>query len=704
MNIRAVFKDKLSNNYITKWLSKAYVKQLLVAMFFFVSVVGILLYNLMPDKYDLDIGQNSPVDIYAPKDIENRWETERLKAEAAESVDLIYTVNLGIHGEVKSDIEEFFNFFIKVQEDEDLEYEEKVELLINENPLGLQGEYFQDIVNVEKERLSYLQDYITEITAQRMNDGIKVEDIDYQKSVINEYISTFDDFDQELKYLAYDIVNTTIRPNQFLDLEITQQYKEEAIQNIDRVMIRKDELVIREGEVITFEKYRLLGELGVLEEDGKIDLMLYLGVMAISIILLLLIIAYIYVFNKSLLERVDLLIMITIIFISTLLIAEAISTISIYLIPLGASAMLLSILIEPRLALLINICLTILIGILIGNDIIFISMAIVGGTAGVFSVLNTQQRSYIIISGLAISIVNIITIIGIGFIYSHEVSKVLTFGMYSFINGILCAILTIGTLPLWENLFNIVTPLKLLELSNPNHPLLKKLLIEAPGTYHHSIIVGNLSESATNALGGNALLARVGSFYHDIGKTKRPYFFKENQLTSENPHDKINPALSSLIITSHVKDGVELAKKYKLPKEIIDFIAQHHGDTLVAYFYHKAKTSEEDIRIEEHRFRYNGPRPNKKETAIVMLADSVEAAVRSLSSHSKEKIETLITKIINEKQEAGQLDESDLTLKEISIIKETFIKVILGIFHERIEYPELDIKELKGKKAYESRN
>ena len=219
----------------------------------------------------------------------------------------------------------------------------------------------------------------------------------------------------------------------------------------------------------------------------------------------------------------------------------------------------------------------------------------------------------------------------------------------------------------------------------------------APGTYHHSIIVGNLSESAADALKINSLLARAGAFYHDIGKTRRPYFFKENQLTSDNPHDKLDPYLSSSIIMDHVKDGLELAKKHKLPVEIKNFIEQHHGTTLVAYFYHEARIEADGNNIDEKDFRYKGPKPQTKETAIVMMADSVEAAVRSLSSPTQEKVEELIEKIIQDKLDDGQLDESNITLKELDKVKKSFLKVILSIFHERIEYPDLNIqKEDKG--------
>lgn len=697
-------RDKLNNTAIGKLFHKRQVQQLLVALLFLISITVILTNHLIPEKFDLNLGEEAPTNIYSPKDIENRLETERLRNEAAESVDLIYKVDLGVHQEVKNEIENYFRFIYEAKDNEELEKKDRLTILMEYNPYNLEEETLLMIEDISKERLKYLESYIYEIVARNMSTGLKVEDLTRQKADINEYMLSIDDFSNPMKKFGISVINSTLRPNQFLDLELTQQKKQEAMQSIGRVMVRKGDLIIEQGEVITSEKFRLLGDLSILEEGNRIDFMLYSGIILLVLALKFLIIAYIYVFHKELLLKTDKLLMIVIIFVTTLIISEAISSISIYLIPVGACAMLLSILIEPRLGLLINICLTILVSILTGNDIIFIVMAIVGGTVGVFSVLNTQQRSGIFLSGLIVGIVNVFIIIGIGFIYTNEFTKVMSLALYGFINGALCAILTIGTLPLWENLFGIVTPLKLLELANPNHPLLKKLLLETPGTYHHSILVGNLSESAADVVGGNALLARVGAFYHDIGKTRRPYFFKENQLSSENPHDKINPSLSSLIITGHIKDGVDMAKKYKLPKEIIDFIEQHHGDTLVAYFYHKAKQGDDNYFIDENTFRYKGPKPSTKEIAIVMLADSVEAAVRSLSSPTKERIENLVSKIIKDKLDDGQLDDSDLTLKELEQIKQTFIKIILGIFHERIEYPELDLKDLKGRKISEANN
>ena len=260
--------------------------------------------------------------------------------------------------------------------------------------------------------------------------------------------------------------------------------------------------------------------------------------------------------------------------------------------------------------------------------------------------------------------------------------------------GIIAAFFCIGTLPLWEAAFGLVTPMKLLEIANPNQPLLKRLLLEAPGSYHHSIIVGNLAESAAEAIGANVLLARAGAYYHDIGKLSRPYFFGENQVGTENPHDSISPELSTRIITAHTRDGLALAREHRLPAPIQDAIVQHHGTTMVSFFYHKKMESAENKdEVDIRDFRYEGPKPQTREAAILMLADSVEAAVRSLNKPTPQKVEELIRGIIKGKMTDGQMTDCPLTLRDMETIVKAFKSTLNGVFHERIEYP--DLKEVE---------
>ena len=258
---------------------------------------------------------------------------------------------------------------------------------------------------------------------------------------------------------------------------------------------------------------------------------------------------------------------------------------------------------------------------------------------------------------------------------------------YGLFNGFISPILTIGLLPIFESIFDVSTDITLLELSDLNRPLLKRLALEAPGTYHHSIIVANLAEAAAKAIGANVLLARVGAYYHDIGKIEKPEYFVENQTGAKNKHEKLVPSMSALILESHVKEGVEMAVEANLPKRIIDFIQEHHGTTLMSYFYNKALEQGATQELMDE-YRYPGPKPRSKETAIVMLADAVEAASRTLDDPKPSRMKSLIKKIIDSKLQAGELADSNLTFRELFAIQQSFLPVLISVFHPRVEYPE----------------
>jgi putative nucleotidyltransferase with HDIG domain len=309
-------------------------------------------------------------------------------------------------------------------------------------------------------------------------------------------------------------------------------------------------------------------------------------------------------------------------------------------------------------------------------------------TSGLFAgilVLGARKRMAIIRAGLIVGLLQALMVFFIdGFRFARPAWYV-----YIVANGIVSGFIVLGVLPIFEYLFKTVTSISLLELADFNHPILQRMILEAPGTYHHSLVVGNLSEAACGAVGANALLARIGAYYHDIGKLQKPDYFSENQNIKESRHDSLTPTMSKLVIMNHVKEGVELAGRYRLNPRIIDFIIQHHGNSLVYYFYRRALESlEEDQEIREEGFRYPGPKPSTKETAVVLLADSVEAAARALKEPTPAKIEELVHKIINNKFIDGQLDECDLTLKDLEKISALFIHILSGIYHGRITYPE----------------
>lgn len=693
--------DRLFDNAVFKFLNKLIVKQVLLLIIFTTLLFYIVIDNVAPEKLVLDIGDIAQEDITATKDIVDEITTERLKKEAMDRVEPRHKIDPSVQVKVKNEIKGFFELVYNIQAYENMSLNTKTQLLSQQSPIQITEADAATALSTPKERLTALESNIYDILGQIMSTGITEEEIEFEKQNIQEIFASLDNLSEPIKGLGINLINSTIKPNRFLDVETTLQKKKEAAAEIEPVVIKKGQLIVRKGEEIDSTTLELIRKSGLLKEGEGPDYALICGVLLIIILLETIIIAYLYLFDKDILNSIKSLVIVSIIILSILIISENIYGIAGYpgyLLPISAATMLISILINARFAILMNFIIAVLIGFITGNDVNIIIMSLIGGTVGAFGVTKTQQRYNILLTGLIVSIINVLVIVSFGLVGNSDIQHIIAKSIYGILNGVFSAILTIGSLPLWESGFGVVTPLKLLELSNPNHPLLKKLLLEAPGTYHHSILVGNLSEAAAEAIGGNPLIARVGAYYHDVGKLKRPYFFKENQLNGENPHDKINPSLSTLIITNHTKDGVQMAKKYKLPSVIKDIVEQHHGDTLVAYFYHKALNGENSDNFSEESFRYSGPKPQTKEAAIIMLADSVEAAVRSMKNPTRGKIEGLVRQIIKDKLNDGQLDECDLTLKDFDKIANAFLSILLGIFHERIEYPKLDISELKGGK------
>ena len=359
---------------------------------------------------------------------------------------------------------------------------------------------------------------------------------------------------------------------------------------------------------------------------------------------------------------------------------------SLFYIPFCIAPMLSAILFgDLEASLLLTLASSISIASIAVNNFYLTILFLVSGMLSSILVLGVRRRIVIIRAGLVIGLVQAVSLF---FIDRFNIREPARYGILM-LNGIISSIIVTGILPVFEYLFKTVTNISLLELADFNHPLLQRMILEAPGTYHHSLVVGNLSESVCQAVGANALLARVGAYYHDIGKLKNPEYFSENQYIKMSIHDKLSPSMSKMVIINHVREGAELANKYKLNPSLIDFILQHHGTSLVYYFYQRAlENIEEDKSIKEEGFRYPGPRPKTREAAIVLLADSVEAATRSLKDPAPAKIEEVVHKIVNNKFIDGQLDECDLTLKDLEKISSCFIRILNGIYHSRITYPE----------------
>ncbi|NLV89312.1 MAG: HDIG domain-containing protein [Tissierellia bacterium] len=662
----------------------------LLLVIFTATLFFITIYKVEQDKLDLKLGDIAPIDIRATKDLEDIHTTERLKKEAAEKVEPRYRIHPSVQMGMKNQIKDFLDTTRDIKAIENLSTSKKAEQLMESQSLGLTDNEILMAVRMDYKTLNNLENNLFDLINQIMGNGIRETEIEYEKNNLKSTFESLEMSDQE-KQLGLALMLATIKPNEFIDVAETQRKQNEEVDKIETVILKENEIIAPQGSTIGERELDLIRESGLLKEDNKIPVVTILGIVILISLILLIIIGYIYYYNKEILYNNRLLIVL-IITLAVILISKELYNISPYIMPIGTAALLISILIDPRLGFVINIFLSFYLGFLLKLDGSLSTMYIVSGSIASLLAIKQDQRYNILISGFIIGIVNILSLTSYGLALNVAGIESFSQAGYSFLNGIISAILALGSLPLWENVFSVLTTIKLLELSNPNQPLLKKLLLEAPGTYHHSILVGNLAESAAESVSANPLLARVGAYYHDIGKTVRPFYFAENQFGMENPHDKLQPMQSTSIITSHTTDGVALGKEEKLPEEILDIIEQHHGDTIVAYFYHKAKEENKDIEISIDEFRYKGRKPQTKEAAIVMLADSSEAAVRSMKDINKEKIEDMVRKVVKGKVKDGQLDECDITLKEIEVIINSFVKVLTGIYHDRIEYPKTEEK------------
>jgi putative nucleotidyltransferase with HDIG domain len=478
--------------------------------------------------------------------------------------------------------------------------------------------------------------------------------------------------------------------------------------------VNKGELIVGQGHQVTESAERVLQEIARREGIGN-GLHAYLGLFILVLAVLYLCYRDIKRYRPALFSEWKKIVLLVCLLLTTIVMSQMakyvlsllgdklhldIMTIG-FLIPVAAGAMLTSLLLDFHLALSFSFVISILLGILSPGQPFIPIYYFLGSMVAALSVIRCKKRTALLKAGALTALVNLLAVIGID-LYRGELWNR---GAFDLAAGLVCAIavstIVSALLPFFETVFDIATDIKLLEFLDPNQPLLKELVYKSPGTYHHSILIGNLAEAAAEAIGENAILARVGAYYHDVGKTRKAEYFIENQRPTENKHDHLMPSMSSLIIASHVKDGVEVARAHRIPSAIIDIIQQHHGTALITYFYQKAKELHPFAPIAEEVYRYPGPRPRTKVAAIVMLSDSVEAASRTLDNPTPDQIQMLTSSVITRFFLDDQLSMCDLTLKDLRVISRSFNLVLTGIFHHRIDYPGMDFSGEKERSEHQ---
>ncbi len=640
----------------------------------------------------------SKKDIIAQKTltVEDVKRTEQHKREVAQKVEPILVP--AEDDFIKSNLETLQNSIIQIRKKNNTE-EEKIEELnvlfdLSGNP---KKTFIIDfLLNVDDASLREAFDKASVSLVNILQKGITEKDYekDNIRSLVQENLVT--NVSKRQIAVIPALLEQVIVPNLVVDdaaTEIAKMNAQDAVKPY-KVTFQKGEKIVFEGEPVTRLKRDALREAGynVYELNWQGILSIYVLVLFLTVIFL----AYLKFFEKDFLEPryLSLSAMMTTI---ACMVAVVLPTgFSPYILPIPAIIIIAAIFLNPRIAFLLS-CLTLII-LTVGMQyeaqfiIVFIILSIIGMIT--VSKIRYTRRFDLIRAGFHLGVAGVLTMMSLYFIDKCliDVNNYLIMKncVFIFVNSIVSSIAALGLSPILESTFHIITPYGLAELGDHNQPLLKRLQIEAPGTYHHSLMVSTLCEAAAEAIGANPILARVGAFYHDIGKLKRPLFFVENQsyFSIENPHNTLNPRLSKMVITAHPKDGVELAKEYKLPNIINDFILQHHGEGIAKYFYNQAVIEEGAENVKEEQFRYTGPKPNRKETAILMIADAVESAVRAMKGATVDEIENIIDKIIVERLNDGQLADSPLTLKDIKVIAATFSRILRGMQHNRIKYQE----------------
>ena len=720
---KGVKKHRYWRSLLAKWLwicrffGQKAVREKILIFTSFLAIVAILQIDLVPKAIQVELGEPYiGEDIRAPRTVVNTEKTKELMDQAAdraveEAKDKLEYQTISIEAGVEAgnrynrivQIFEGYRLTIKGPEDdaprdpEEFIPEFRQELsVIDVKFTEVPDEPLTTVLTLptaDYDRMvkSLRQVYVALETEQKINR----QTMEAVRDKLSEYVS-----DDRFLVLSQDqpvihrLLEAMIFPNLTRDEVKIRQLQDEARRKVPPVRIEKGNLILSEGDIVTNEHIQILRDLALIDNRGN-RAIIFFSLAIFSLLLLAVCLIYIYFFKKEIIKEERHLYLLALVSVVVLAVAKAMSLLHVdwmeYLVPLSFAGIVLSFLSEPQLAWVITSLLSLMIGVIFDFNLALTVYYVISGTAAIYLMFNLNQRKEMIRRGLYLSGINLFTVFSLGFLFGiKSFSSLLIYAMVAGFNGILSTALANGFLPFFEHLFGLTSPLSLLELANPNLPLLKRLLIEAPGTYHHSILVGNLAEAAADAIGADSLLVRVGAYYHDVGKLRRPYFFVENQITNENPHENLAPSLSTLIITSHVRDGVDLAKSYGVPSCIIDLIEQHHGTDLIRYFYQQAseQAQEEKESIDKTDFSYPGPKPQSKEAALVMLADSVEAAARAVGQPSSARLEVLVSKILKERLELGQLDETNLTLRDLDKIKAAFLKVLGGIFHHRIKYPE----------------
>lgn len=681
-----------------------------------VSLSGVLLFFLMVgstqnETYEISAFEISPKTIRSPKTIEDTEKAELERVRAEQAVPYSYRFSEDIMKNRQAILASIFTAVsdvkVEIKEDPAMTAVEQLEILRKklkglekeETFLLITDDQLKQLLSAEQGDLDNAHELLTLVVGRELALPFRAEQVPLHRYEVERRIRQTTTLPRDLLDVTLSLGRMAIVETEVIDEQLTAKNQADARASVEAIRILQGQVIVREGQLIDRDVYHQLELSGVLTNQSSFKpvfgIMLYVlfvsGLVAIH-------------FGKSKHEesfkRKALAIFYIMLLLSVVLmklvgyIDNEFDVLIAFLFPTALVPMLIKLLINERSAVLATIITSATAGIMLQEGLAAIMQMEValyilfGGIVSIYLLREHGRRSTILQTSLGVAASNVMFIVFYLLMTqtSYTAPELIFYAVAAVSSGLLSGALTMGLLPFFESSFRLLSNMRLVELSNPNHPLLKKILVETPGTYHHSIMVANLADAACEAIGANGLLARVGSYYHDIGKTIHPGFFIENQHSGRNLHDALTPGKSRDMIIAHAEDGARILEEHHMPKELVAIARQHHGTSSVRFFYMKAK--EQDPDVDEDDFRYPGPKPQTKENAVIMIADSVEAAVRSMKEPTPEKIAALVNSIVRGKLEDDQFDECDLSLKEIKQVKIALNETLNGIFHNRIEYPD----------------
>ena len=627
---------------------------------------------------------------------ESQIQTERARNRAELSVLEVYDPpDTRIARRQVARVREIFDYLETVRADNYASLDQKRQLVAAIEDLTLSEGAVDILLTADSETWSEIETETITVLNQAMRTEIRPSQLPAARRRVPTLLNLDVGDDAALATIA--IVNNLIQPNTFVNEQRTAEERQLARDSVQPVVVTYEEnqRILRAGDLVGAEDIEALEALGL--QQPALELSDLLRDVAFVALIGLLVGLYILRFQPRFLGRpryLWLLFFLLILCVGLIRLMIPGHTIVSYLFPMAAFSIMVAVLIEVQLSVLSTMLLGLVIGYVAEGSWDLTAYAVMGGLVGIFSMGQVERVNRLLWAGVYVSLMNVAVVLVLNAPGNNlDSTGLLQLVAAGVANGAFSASLALIGFFLAGNLLGITTSLQLQELARPTQPLLRQLLLRAPGTYHHSLMVSNLSEQAADRIGADALLTRVGAYYHDVGKTVRPYFFVENQMDGINVQDRLDPRTSAQIIISHVKDGLDLAKKYGVPRNVRAFIPEHQGRGLIKYFYHQALEQADDpSTVDEDDFRYPGPKPQSRETAIVMLADSCEAAVRASHPESVEEMDKIVRRIINEKLTTGELDECDVTTRDLDQVRRAFVEMLHGVFHPRVKYPE-EVKE-----------